>query len=473
MRRGGRRPGRARATAPAATLGVAAALVQALFAGGCGPGAGSSDATGSGDGRPPVHDPLSMPASPTLDRAAFAGADRCGGCHPEHHRQWRTSGHAYAMQDPVFQALVMQRQVDLQATEDQFCTQCHSAIGTRSGDCVPGFSFEGLSDLTLEGVTCEACHRVTDVERPFNSGHRIDPAAPMAGPFDDPRPTPAHASTRLAALSTPRFCAGCHDVRETSGLPLERPYEEWSQGPASADGPTCQGCHMPASPGPAAVGGPQRMVHSHRFAGVAAPLLDGFIEPGEVAGVERDVAELFEGAATLRLTVPESARPAERFAVQAHVRNEIVGHSLPTGTTFLRQLWLALTVRDADGRVLYRTGHLDDAGDLRDVWSELDPVGDPDLVKLTSDLIDAAGSPTPFPWRATDHASAAIPPLHERTYTLFVDPPDALRGPVSIEAQLRFRSVAPWLLRRLGLDDLVDRLVVRDLATASATVPSP
>lgn len=447
--------------------------IIALVVAGCGP----EESTPPMESSPltTVHDPLSMPAEPTLRPEDFSSAEVCSACHPTQFAQWQTSSHAYAMVDPLFQRLVRQRQIDLEATEDQFCTQCHSAVATRGGECVSGFEFDGLSALALEGVTCDACHRVQELVRPYNSGHRLDAHGPIGGTLEAPVENGFHASRSDPLFSKSEFCAGCHDVFETNGLALERPYEEWLESPAQVDGQTCQSCHMPESTGAAAVGGPSRTLRDHHFLGVAVPLLKGFLTDEQRAIVEANVTALLASAAELTLDVPDEIAPGHPLDVLVTVTNQISGHSLPTGTTFLRQLWLELTVTDGVGRILYQTGHLDDQGDLRDVWSEEDPFGDPDLIALTSELVDSVGNPTPFPWRASNHFSRAIPAAHARTFTLFIPVPDDVATPVHVEARLLFRSVAPWLLRAVGLAEYTGDLIIRELATATVEreVPEP
>lgn len=417
-----------------------------------------------------VHEPLGMPQEPTLNPADFPTSDQCVDCHPNHVAQWRTSSHAYAMVDPVFRALVMQRQQDLNGTQDQFCTQCHSAIGTRGGECVEGFTFEDLSPVVLEGVTCVACHTATTIVRPFNSGHQLDPSAGFGGPIADPMTSPFHDSRHEPMFETSEFCAGCHDVIETSGLELERPFAEWIQSPSFGEEQTCQDCHMPSSQGQAAVGGPERTVNAHTFVGVGLPLLDDFMSAEDFANKDAAVEALLATAAEIELVTPSSTAQDTQFDLLVTMRNKIDGHNLPTGTTFIRQVWLDVQVTDGEGRVLYRTGDLDDNGDLRDVWSALDPFGDPDLVTLSSRLVDELGEPTLFPWRATEHIASSLPPHHERTVTLFIPVDAQAAGPLTVEARLQFRSMPPYLLRALGLAGYVDRLKVRTIAEASATV---
>lgn len=420
----------------------------------------------------PVHDPLSRPEEPTLAVDAFHAAETCAECHPGQVAQWRTSMHAYAVVDPVFRALVGVRQADFAGEQDQFCMQCHTAIGTRGGEIVDGFSFDELSPVVQEGITCEACHKIAAIDRDYNSGHVLDPAGPMRGPIQDPMTSTFHATEYSPLFEGAQICGACHDVVELSGLHLERPYQEWLESPAATSGRTCQECHMPASTGPAVVGGPERTLHDHAFVGVDLPLADGFVSEEERAALRDRVEALLETAATLTLSAPAAVIAGEQIDLLVTVRNEIDAHNLPTGSTFLRQIWIELVATDAGGVALYRTGDLDANGDLRDYWSALDPYGDDDLISLSSVLVGADGAPELFPWRATEHFSSTIPPLHDRTWTLFVPTAGAVTtpGPIQIEARLRFRTHAPFLLRALGLGHLIERVETYDLASDALLV---
>jgi hypothetical protein len=451
---------------------LAAALAVTILGVGC---------PGDDDGMPPdagvvdadsdesFHDPLSRPAEPTLSPMDFTRASVCGTCHINHFEQWRSSMHAYAMTDPVFRALVAARREDY-PEQDQFCTQCHTAIGTRGGSIVDGFSFSALPDVVLEGVTCDGCHKVSGMERLFNSGHVYDPDGPMRSTIEDPVASPAHASEYSPLHGTAEFCAGCHDVIEMSGVELERPYEEWLESPAGEAGRPCQSCHMPTYTGRAAPGAPERELHSHRFVGVDVPLTDGFGSPEDVETVRTEVVALLGTAAGLELSVAPEVIAGQQLDLVVTIENRIDAHNLPTGSTFIRQVWLEVVVTDAAGEVIYETGTLDDNGDLRDVFSEIDPFGDDDLIVLGSSLVDADGQPVIFPWRAAEHVLRAIPPLLSRTATLFVPTAPTTTGPLTVATRLRFRTHPPYLLRRLGLPSLVDRIEIYDLATATATV---
>jgi hypothetical protein len=423
------------------------------------------------DTDPSAHDALSMPLEPTHTLDEFTSAETCAACHPDHAAQWAQSNHAYAMVDPVYQKLIGLRQASRHGLEDRFCTQCHSAIGVRTGDISPGFSFDELDPLTMEGVTCQACHAVSNVARPFNSGHELNPSGGMVGNLANPAVTPAHATVTSDLLSSPGFCAGCHDVAELNGLPLERPYEEWLTSPAYDAGQTCVDCHAPAWSGKAALGGPDRTgLHDHHFSGVDLPMLDGFLAPAERDEAVQRIGDLLVSAGDLAILAPQEVPAGGEIDLLVTATNRIPAHNLPTGSTFLRQMWLDVTVTDALGGLVFRTGDLDANGDLRDWWSTLDPLGDHDLVAFHSNLIDPAGDPTFLPWEAIEMQTAAIPPLYPRTSTFFVPTASDTPGPLHVEARLRFRQVAPYVLRAVGMEDKVDGLVLWDIAVAEADI---
>ncbi len=422
-------------------------------------------------GPSPIHDPLSMPAEPTLDPESFASVETCVECHPGHVAEWNQSAHSLATKDPVWRTLVAVRQDHLSSMEDQFCTQCHSAIGTRGGVFVPGFSFDDVSGVSLEGVTCVACHQVVGMERNYNAGHVLDPTAPMVGGITDPKSSSAHESVGDGLIQSSAFCGGCHDVIENSGLNLERGYMEWMQSPDGDTDTTCQSCHMPSREGEAAVGGPIRTIHDHRWRGVGLVVRSLFITDETIlAELDQDIDEFLKTSAEISLDLPQSVYAGNQLDILVHIANKISGHKLPTGTTFIRQFWLALSVKDANGTVIYETGHLDDNGDLRNRWSQLDPFGDSDLITLGSEFLDKDGQPVLFPWLAVEHISRAIPALHKRAYTLFPIIPEDVTGPLEVDAALLFREFPPFLFEALGADALIPLFKVRTICETKESV---
>lgn len=417
-------------------------------------------------------DPLSTPVTPTVSLSDFNSAETCVDCHPSHVAEWRTSAHSWAMTDPLFRALVAVRQTDLGGEQDAFCTQCHSNIGTRAGDVSPGFSFDVLDPLTLEGVTCEACHKVTEVARTYNSGHVLDPSGPLHGGISDPAAGAPHASASTDLLASAEFCAACHDVTEVDGLDLERPYQEWQQTPAAAEGRPCQSCHLPVVAEPAAVGGPDRQRHRHGFVGVDLPLQADLLDDSAEETLRAEIQTLLDSSATVDLGLPGEFVAGDQLDLRVNVTNNIDAHSFPTGTTFIRQCWLEVSVEDEGGLVVFSSGELDSNGDLKNHWSSVDPYGDPNLVSLGSGFIDEYGDPTLFTHLAAEHQSNALPALYTRTFTYFVDVPAEVTGDLTVSVRLRFRPVGPFLLRALGLEESLDQVPTYDVDVVQGRVPA-
>lgn len=426
-------------------------------------GCGASDADAI------LSDELSMPREPTLSLASFTSAEQCGGCHVTHYEEWRASSHAYAMVDPVYRALVAVRQEHFGGRHDMFCVQCHSPIGTRGGDITPGFEFADLEPITLEGVTCESCHKVASLVRPYNSGHVLDPEGPVRATIAEPSVSPVHESQYSPLHGSSAFCAGCHDVREVSGLVLERPFVEWQASPAAAAGLQCQGCHMPTYEGQAVAGGPVRALHRHTWTGVDVPLADGFVAPEQQAELRARVEGLLRGAASVEVTAAPSLVAGEPLDLLVTVRNDIVAHNFPTGSTFNRQVWVEVIVRDGDGELVFEAGTLDGDGEPRG-FAGARPYADPNLLLLSSVLVDESGRPVPYAWRAVAHLSRTIAPLGERSFALRVPTTTAARGPLSVTARVLFRALSPTLLRTLGLDEYAAKLEIHEVSRGATEV---
>lgn len=395
-----------------------------------------------------------------LTLSDFSDPETCGSCHPNHYQQWQTSMHAYAIIDPVFTAMNDSGQVATAGKLDQFCVKCHTPIGPLLGLTPPGFDVESLPPLLKHGVSCEVCHNVK-VVREFRNGE-LDyaPKEGRFGPIQDPAPNNYHKSVYAPHFTTPDLCGGCHNVVNAVGVTIEATHKEYTRSPAAAEGRTCQDCHMKAYRGPAAVGGPERTLHEHYFVGVDVALVDF---PGRDLQFAK-VQELLRSAAALNVSVPEEVQAGGVLPVEVAITSLTDGHHLPTGAIADRQMWLAVTLTDATGKVLYQSGHLDANGDLYDRHSAIAPNADFDLVVFRQELVTADGRDAFFSWEAAAERTITIAPREttEESYFPFV-PPDA-QGPLSLEVKLRFRSFPPFLLRMLKLDELSRRIPIMDMA---------
>jgi translation elongation factor P/translation initiation factor 5A len=139
------------------------------------------------------------------------------------------------------------------------------------------------------------------------------------------------------------------------------------------------------------------LVHDHGFVGgnaVIAPALG-------VANAEEHKAEAIkrlQNVAELDMDVKTGKGGAHELRIK--VINARAGHHLPTSLTFIRQIWLDVTVTDDQGRVLLRSGELGANNRI-----------DEDAVVFGNRSVDKNGKPTVNPWEiARFEEMNTIPP---------------------------------------------------------------
>jgi nitrate/TMAO reductase-like tetraheme cytochrome c subunit len=387
------------------------------------------------------------PENRPYDIADFADVETCAACHPQHYDEWQGSIHAYSARNPVMWA--GSAHIGITTDMPRVCVGCHAPIATLTGDidnATTVLSDVGQlrSEASRHGVSCVSCHKLYDVVNGVNQFTHC--ADWYAGTLPDPVPTPAHANHTSPIHADALVCRSCHNVEGLNHVQVEFTYSEWEElarNDPEGNVQTCQGCHMEAYQGPAAVGGPSRTVHRHTFFG------------GDVAfGPFPDAHRQYHGVARLLRDAASLEVEARLDALDVTVRNTFVGHDLPTGSAFDRQVWIEVVVTGADGVELVRSGDLDANGDLRDAWSELDPGGDPYVTRgdsvFRSYLFDADGEPTfDFIGAAVRVVDRTLASGEERTVTYGFDAPAV--PPLTVEARLLYRAYPPFLLRDLGI----------------------
>ena len=388
------------------------------------------------------------------DPDSFFEAADCGECHLDQYAAWKGSAHSRAHHDSIYRAFA-----DLARKEGgeklyTFCSSCHAPLAVASGEIPSNKKPTFLSD---EGVTCEVCHGVKRIRRPHlgagaNASLVLEEGDIRYGPISDPVGTPAHESAGTDLHGKAAFCSACHTLTHpTNGLPIENTYEEWKQGPYGKAGIQCQDCHMRTvaqalqvaqDMKPLAVPGrtaedmkPRPDVKAHLFVGANAN--------GKLVGLGASHAEAAEKrlktAATLALRLPSEASVGSKVEIVVAVTNVAAGHAIPTSITELRQVWIDLCVTDAEGKELLRSGRVDQVGRV-----------DPDAVMYHSVLHDKDGKVTFKPWAAVKMVKEKLIGPKEtvlESYALLI-PADA-KGPLQVEATLRYRSAPQEVMDRL------------------------
>ncbi|MCP4166315.1 MAG: hypothetical protein GY759_10530 [Chloroflexi bacterium] len=363
----------------------------------------------------------------------FRSPESCGECHQVELGQWLDSGHALATSSPLYKARFKVANEDSDGEVNAYCAGCHTPIGLFNGQIRSRWGWTGqesypLGEVSLRGITCDVCHSIVDMTGSSDGAYVIDQSLVLdtEDPTADPHPT-ADLRPHIADLLTkPEFCGTCHEaISPVSDLAVMTTFSEWQASPYNATDPatrrTCQDCH--------------------------------FAEDGHG---QVDAADLLD-VASVEILHPESVQVGEELPMQVRVSNLGAGHHLPTGATELRTMWLALSVVDAGGQVIYTTGGIDAYGD---------PLAGSVLYGTT--WLDAEGEPTTRLWEAaTVDVDHRIPAGESVLESLPFTVPDDAVSPLTVTATLRYRAASGYLssLMSIYLQEEVADAPTLDMAT--------
>lgn len=274
----------------------------------------------------------------------FASPESCN-CHGELQQQWATSMHAQALDDPVYRLFLDRAREEAGEEVAQYCETCHAP-----GAMMMGVMAEAQNNMSTKGVSCDFCHQVTNLtsKKPAN----VSLGFPSGGPDGIRRaqimdPVAMHPAQGHELQTTSEICGACHNVdHPLNGLALESTYTEWKKSVYAEKGITCQNCHMGATPG---TGAPFT-----GSAGMGAPARDNMFAMTFVgANVGQSDPEastaMLKAAAQIELKVDEIVAPGQSTKASVRVTNTGAGHSIPTGLTDLRQMWLEIVAVDEKG----------------------------------------------------------------------------------------------------------------------------
>jgi hypothetical protein len=393
----------------------------------------------------------------------FDGSESCEPCHPRQHLEWRGSAHAYSLVDPVFRAMNRMATEEMGTETGNECLQCHGTIGVRSGELqapAPRDPQELFPNIR-EGTSCEACHRMEppDDEAEFvaNANFKVTPAKEFFGRLVRPAGNQAHGSAFSAYLGHSASCGACHDVVHGARR-IERSFLEWKGAVHSRREIECLDCHMLRFSGQAATEGPFRdTLRRHNFPGVSVPLIR-FPNRGYQT---EEIQRFLRTAARLSVLAPQAVAAGEMLELPVLVKNSGTAHNLPAAS--MRQMWIEVTVLDARGGALFRSGHLDANGDLMEHHSALEPEGDAQLVIFRDTHLDDDGNEVPF-WRSSQLDEHSLRPLEVRESIYHIPIPAALeQSAIRIRVRLLHRSFPPYGLRKLGLAHLARELPIWEM----------
>ncbi len=395
----------------------------------------------------------------------FIEPEVCESCHSEIFEQWNGSMHSKAFVDPVWRAATKlffkEAKTAGEVLEMKACVKCHTPLGFRSyAISSPADDYDKLAELPAQGIFCNWCHNISEVKHLGDAGYEVEPGggeddpSTMLGPRKD-SDSPFHPTKYSELHTKSEFCGLCHNVSHAENkLPIEQTYNEWKNSPYNTGDPEttvhCQDCHMrqrpgipatgkterPDNPGQAADDGPKRdHIWTHYFVGgnaVVTKLLGS--DTHALMAIER-----LQNAADIELIKSDTYRKNSLSHIQVKVLNTGAGHYLPTGLTEVRQMWLDVTITDASGKTLLRSGALDEEGAI-----------DSTAVQYYTQLGDAQGRPV-LNAALADRIlyDYRVPPKGYvlETYAFYI-PGDAT-APLKVEAALKYRSASQSLAKTL------------------------
>jgi len=410
----------------------------------------------------------------------FIEPEVCEGCHSEIFQQWNGSMHSKAFVDPIWRSATKLFFKDAKTAgeilEMKACVKCHTPLGFRSYSISsPADDYDKLADLPAQGIFCNWCHNINEVKHLGDAGYDVeagggeDDPSTMLGPRKDAS-SDFHPTQYSELHTKSEFCGLCHDVSHAANkLPIEQTYSEWKNSPYNTGDPEttvhCQDCHMrqrpgvpstgkterPDNPGKASDIGPDREhVWTHYFVGanaVVTKLLGSDLHA-------KMAIERLQNAADLEILQNSDYSKNELSNIKVKVINSGAGHYLPTGITEIRQMWLDVKISDAKGKVLLRSGALDNKGGI-----------DENAVKYFTILGNEMGEPVLNVSKADRILfDYRVPPKGYviESYAFYI--PTGAVSPLNVKATLKYRSASQALARTL-LGDKAPQLPVIDMVT--------
>ncbi len=428
---------------------------------------------------------ISRPGDLTVDQ--LEQPTICGACHNVIFEQWKGGVHSNAFKDPIFQKatklFLAEAETEGELEEARSCVRCHTPLGHLSGEI--GTTEDDYDNQNLDalqsGIFCDFCHSIKSTAGIGNAPYTVglesagENKKVKWGPRDD-AVSPYHGTAFSELHTRSEICGTCHDVTHTlNGMPIERTYTEWREGPYNTGDPAttvyCQDCHMrqlpgvpatgsterPDNPGVSAIGGKERNhVYTHFFVGGNAALPTLF-EGGEQNS--QMARERLQNCATIEISAPSLPLIWQQATIQIKVNNVGAGHYLPTGLSEVREMWLEVIIKDALGRIIFKSGTVDYRGNV-----------DPQARSFSIKLADKDGNYTINVAKA-DHilSDTRIPPKGSATEEYrFLVPITGLLG-YSIKATLHYRSAPQSLIDDLLGDETIE-LPIIEMASATAEV---
>lgn len=284
----------------------------------------------------------------------FIRSEDCKQCHDRHYEEWKgareqtpdlkTFGrvdaallHGTSLESPVFRTVLgLWMQTKPTADERKRCLSCHVPSTTVFPQHAEKIAAQILAGKPqVEGIGCASCHLIKSVETSMAPPptFKIEPTKTMNGPYADPEENLVHPAAQVDLYRGANYCASCHFDKVKDVTQKEIPGE-------ILQGTICQDCHMEPSTGSSTSkrGAMTRSIGRHWFRGV--------VIPGILLKNRNLQAEWMP-----RVDI-ESTKSATKVEGTAFVKVGSLPHSFPDGDPVLKQFFLAIVLKDSQGKIL-------------------------------------------------------------------------------------------------------------------------
>jgi len=282
----------------------------------------------------------------------FIRSEECKQCHDRHYEEWKgareqtpdlkTFGrvdaallHGTSLESPVFRTVLgVWLQTNPTADERKRCLSCHVPSTTVFPQYTEKIAAQVLSGKPqIEGISCASCHLIKESTNGPPPTFKIEPGKTMHGPYADPEDNLVHEAVQVPLFRGANYCASCHFDKVKDVTQKDLPGE-------ILQGTICQDCHMEQSTGSSTSkrGAMTRSIGRHYFRGV--------VIPGILLKNRNLQAEWMP-----RIDI-ESNKSGDKVEGTALVKVGSLPHTFPDGDPVLKQFNLAISVKDAKGKVL-------------------------------------------------------------------------------------------------------------------------
>jgi hypothetical protein len=284
----------------------------------------------------------------------FIRSEDCKQCHVRHYEEWKgareqtpdlkTFGrvdaallHGTALESPVFRTVLgLWKQTHPTPDEQRACLSCHVPSVTIFPQHVEKIVADALAGRPrVEGIGCASCHLMNGIDRSTSShpSFTVHPGKTLYGPYPNPEENLVHQAAQSDQFREVSFCVSCHFDKVKDVGQKDLPGE-------ILQGTVCQDCHMEPSTGSSTSrrGAMTRPIGRHWFRGV--------VVSGTLLKNRNVQAEWIP-----RLDIEVTKHDSIVEGISA-VKGGGVPHSFPDGDPVLKQFFLTLTVKDAEGRTL-------------------------------------------------------------------------------------------------------------------------